>query len=413
MDYSITSFTILTDLSNSLFMYQDFTNFVRTIFDDPEGFIILHDPRFIGNERKYLMDAINSNFVSSVGEYVGKFEEAIAHYTGSKYAVAAMNGTAALHICLLLAGVKRDEEVITQPVSFIATCNAIAYTGAHPVFVDVDRLTMGMSAEKLESFLKTNARKNADGHCYNAKTGRRFAAVVPMHTFGHPCLIEDIADICARYNLPLVEDAAESIGSLYKGKHTGLWGKLSALSFNGNKVITTGGGGMILTQDEQLAKLAKHITTTAKVPHRWEYYHDLTGYNYRLTNLAAALGLGQIEQCDFFIEQKRKLAAKYKDFFANQDIDFFTEPENCRSNYWLNAVILKDRNERDNFLTFTNDHGVMTRPIWVLNNKLNMYKDCQCGDLTNAEWIENRVVNIPSSVIIPHYYDNIKDGIYQ
>lgn len=393
--------------------FQEFTDFVRATFDDPEGFIILHDPRFIGNERKYLMDAMDSNFVSSVGEYVNKFEKAIAEYTGSKYAVAAVNGTAALHISLLLAGVKRDEEVITQPVSFIATCNAIAYTGAHPVFVDVDKRTMGMSAEKLEDFLRNNARMDAKGDCYNKNTGRRFAAVVPMHTFGHPCHIDDIARVCEQYNIPLVEDAAESIGSTYKDRHTGLWGKLSALSFNGNKVITTGGGGMILTQDEELAKLAKHITTTAKVPHRWEYNHDMTAYNYRLTNLAAALGLGQIEQCSFFIERKRELVEKYKAFFADKDIEFFTEPENCRSNYWLNAVILKDRAERDAFLTFTNDHGVMTRPIWVLNNKLDMYKGCQCADLTNAEWLEDRVVNIPSTVIIPNYYENIKKGEYR
>lgn len=393
--------------------FQDFTDFVRATFDDPEGFIILHDPRFIGNERKYLMDAMDSNFVSSVGEYVNKFEKAIAEYTGSKYAVAAVNGTAALHISLLLAGVKRDEEVITQPVSFIATCNAIAYTGAHPVFVDVDKRTMGMSAEKLEDFLRNNARMDAKGDCYNKNTGRRFAAVVPMHTFGHPCHIDDIARVCEQYNIPLVEDAAESIGSTYKDRHTGLWGKLSALSFNGNKVITTGGGGMILTQDEELAKLAKHITTTAKVPHRWEYNHDMTAYNYRLTNLAAALGLGQIEQCSFFIERKRELVEKYKAFFADKDIEFFTEPENCRSNYWLNAVILKDRAERDAFLTYTNDHGVMTRPIWVLNNKLDMYKGCQCADLTNAEWLEDRVVNIPSTVIIPNYYENIKKGEYR
>lgn len=393
--------------------YSEFTNFVREVFAQKEGMIILHDPRFIGNERKYLMDAMDSNFVSSVGEYVNRFEQAICDYTGSKFAVAAVNGTSALHICLLLAGVRQGEEVITQPVSFIATCNAISYTGAKPVFVDVDKHTMGMSAEKLEDFLKENARKGADGYTYNNKTGKRFAAVVPMHTFGHPCDLEGLLEVCERYNITLVEDAAESIGSIYKGKHTGVFGKLAALSFNGNKVITTGGGGMILTQDEKLAKLAKHITTTAKVPHRWEYNHDYTAYNYRLTNLAAALGLGQIEQCDFFIEQKRKLTDKYKAFFAGKDIEFFTEPENCRSNYWLNAVILKNREERDAFLTYTNDNGVMTRPIWVLNNKLNMYKGCQCGDLSNAQWLEDRVVNIPSTVIIPDYYENIKKGLYR
>lgn len=392
--------------------FNNFINFVREVFDDKEGFIILHDPRFIGNERKYLLDAMDSNFVSSVGEYVGKFEQAVTDYTKSKYAVACVNGTSALHICLLLAGVHRDEEVITQPVSFIATCNAISYCGASPVFVDVDKKTMGMSAEKLEAFLKENAKKGIDGYTYNNKTGRRFAAVVPMHTFGHPCLIEDIAEICQRYNIALVEDAAESIGSLYKGKHTGLFGKLATLSFNGNKTITTGGGGMILTQNEKLAHLAKHITTTAKVPHRWEYNHDYTAYNYRLTNLAAALGLGQIENCEKFVLIKRELSAKYKEFFSKTDVEFFSEPKNCRSNYWLNAIILKDRQERDKFLTFTNDNGIMTRPIWVLNNKLDMYKGCQCGDLSNAQWLEDRVVNIPSTVIIKDYYKNIKEGKY-
>lgn len=247
---------------------QNFISFVRDVFDDKEGNIILHDPRFVGNERKYLLDAMDSNFVSSVGEYVNRFEQAVANYTKSKYAIACVNGTSALHICLLLAGVHNGEEVITQPVSFIATCNAISYCGASPIFVDVDKRTMGMSPEKLEVFLKENAKKGIDGYTYNNKTGKRFAAVVPMHTFGHPCFIEDIAEICQRYNIALVEDAAESIGSLYKDKHTGLFGKLAALSFNGNKTITAGGGGIILTQDENLARLAKHITTTAKIPHR-------------------------------------------------------------------------------------------------------------------------------------------------
>lgn len=392
----------------------DFISFVRETFDDKEGFIILHDPRFVGNERKYLMDAMDSNFVSSVGEYVGKFEEAIAQYTGSKYAVAAVNGTAALHICLLLAGVHAHEEVITQPVSFIATCNAISYTGAQPVFVDVDKDTMGMSPEALKIFLQTYAMKRPDGFCYNAKTGKRFAAVVPMHTFGHACRIDEIAEICREWNIALVEDAAESMGSFYKGKHTGLFGKLGAISFNGNKIITTGGGGMILTNDESLAKLAKHITTTAKIPHRWEYRHDYVAYNYRLTNLAAALGMGQIEQLENFVKIKRKLADDYKNFFESQsDIIFHAEREDCRSNYWLNAVILEDRNARDSFLTYTNEHKIMTRPIWVLNNKLDMYKGCQCGDLTNAEWLEDRVVNIPSTAIIKNYYPNIKDGLYR
>ena len=387
-------------------------SFIRSVFSEPEKMIILHDPRFCGNERKYLLDAMDSNFVSSVGEYVGKFEKAIADYTGAKYAVAAVNGTSALHISLLLAGVHPGEEVITQPVSFIATCNAISYCNAHQVFVDVDQDTMGMSSEKLEAFLADNSLKKADGFCYNNKTGRRFAAIVPMHTFGHPCRIDEIAAIAEQYNIPLVEDAAESMGSFYKGKHTGRFGQFGAISFNGNKIITTGGGGMILTDNEEKAKLAKHITTTAKIPHRWEYRHDYTAYNYRLTNLAAALGCGQIEQLEKFVQIKRELAAKYAEFFASIGIKYNLEPKDARSNYWLNAVILNDRKERDEFLTYTNDHKVMTRPIWILNNRLDMYKGCQCADLSNADWLEDRVVNIPSTVIIPNYYNNIAEGKY-
>jgi len=393
-------------------VWSDFISFVRKIFDEPENMIILHDPRFCGNERKYLLDAMDSNFVSSVGEYVGRFEKAIADYTGSPFAVAAVNGTSALHISLLLAGVQPDDEVITQPVSFIATCNAISYCNAHQVFVDVDRDTMGMSPEKLEDFLLKNSRKKPDGFTYNNKTGRRFAAIVPMHTFGHPCRIDEIAAIAEKYNIPLVEDAAESMGSFYKGRHTGRFGKFGAISFNGNKIITTGGGGMILTDSEEKAKLAKHITTTAKIPHRWEYRHDYTAYNYRLTNLAAALGCGQIEQLERFVRIKRELAVKYAEFFEKAGIPFNKEPAEARSNYWLMAVILKDRAERDEFLTFTNDHKIMTRPIWILNNKLDMYAGCQCGDLANAEWLEDRVVNIPSTVIVPDYYKNIAEGKY-
>ena len=386
--------------------------FIRDTFSEPEQGIILHDPRFCGNERKYLLEAMDSNFVSSVGAFVGKFEEAVAAYTGSPWAIAAVNGTSALHISLLLAGVHADEEVITQPLSFIATSNAISYCGARSVFVDVDRDTMGMSPEKLADYLARNSLKKADGYCYNNRTGRRFAAIVPMHTFGHPCRIDAIVEIADSYGIPVVEDAAESMGSLYKGRHTGLFGAYGALSFNGNKIITTGGGGMILTADAEKAKLAKHITTTAKIPHRWEYRHDYTAYNYRLTNLAAALGCGQIEQLERFVQLKRELAAKYSEFFAGIGVGFMREPADSRSNYWLNAVILKDRSERDEFLTYTNDHGVMTRPIWILNNKLDMYADCECADLTNAEWLEDRVVNIPSSVIIPDYYKNIAEGRY-
>lgn len=394
-------------------VFDSILAFIRETFLEPEGAIILHDPRFCGNERKYLMDAMDSNFVSSVGEYVNKFEKAIAEYTKSPYAVAAVNGTSALHISLLLAGVREDEEVITQPISFIATCNAVSYCRAKPVFVDVDRDTMGMSPEKLEAFLKENAVMKADGTACNRKTGRRFAAVVPMHTFGHPCRIDDIAAVAEKWNIPLVEDAAESMGSFYKGKHTGLFGKFGAISFNGNKIITTGGGGMILTADEKLAKLAKHITTTAKLPHRWEYRHDHVAYNYRLTNLAAALGCAQIENLEDFVRRKRELAEKYAAFFDRLGIAFNREPEGARSNCWLNAIILKDRKEQLDFLTYSNDRRIMTRPIWVLNNRLPMYENCQCADLTNAVWLEERVVNLPSSVIIPGYYENIKLGKYR
>lgn len=386
-----------------------FTTFVREMYEVPEGLIILHDPRFIGNERKYLNDALDTNYVSSVGEYVGRFEKLCAQYTGAQYAVATMNGTSALHISLLLAGVERGDEVITQPLTFIATANAISYTGAKCVFVDVDRDTMGLSPSKLAHFLQENAQMK-DGKAYNKRSGKRFAAVVPMHTFGHPCRIDEIADVCQQYNIALVEDAAESIGTFYKGKHTGLFGKLGALSFNGNKIITTGGGGMILTDDEQLAKLAKHITTTAKLPHRWAFNHDMVAYNYRLTNLAAALGCGQIENLEFFVEQKRLLADKYKKFFATQpDVQFVTEPKDARSNYWFQTIILKDMATRDEFLTYTNDHEVMTRPIWTLMNRLEMYKECQTGDLSNAEWLEARVVNITSTVFIKDYYKKKSD----
>ena len=382
---------------------KNFTKFVREIYETSEGFVPLHDPRFIGNERKYLNHAIDTNFVSSVGEYVGRFETMCAEYTGAKYAVATMNGTSALHIALLLAGVNFEDEVITQSLTFVATANAISYTGAKCVFLDVDKDTLGLSPEKLSRFLKYNTFSK-DGKTYNNSTKRRIAAVVPMHTFGHPCRIDEIAQICQTYNIELVEDAAESIGSFYKNKHTGLFGKMGILSFNGNKIITTGGGGMVLTDDEGLAKKTKHITTTGKIPHPWEFNHDTVAYNYRLTNLAAALGCGQIEKLEFFVEEKRKLASKYEAFFANEpDITFVKEPPFSRSNYWLQAIILSDRSARDAFLEYTNQNGVMTRPIWKLMNKLEMYKNCQTDDLSNALWLEDRVVNISSSVFVKNY----------
>ena len=380
--------------------FKEIIDFIKSIYG--EGFIPLHEPRFIGNEKKYLCDCIDSTFVSSVGKYVDLFEEKIAEYTGAKKSVVTVNGTAALHIALKLCGVKPGDEVITQPLTFIATCNAISYNGAVPVFIDVDRETMGISPEKLDNFLKNQTKWDSSiNQQINKLTNRPITACVPMHTFGHPCRIDEIVDICNKYNIDVVEDAAESLGSTFKGKHTGLLGKVGVLSFNGNKTITTGGGGMILTNDKNLAQKAKHITTTAKVPHRWEYIHDEVGYNYRMPNINAALGCAQLESLPGFIEKKRNLAHNYENFFSKyKEIKFFKEPEKAKSNYWLNAVILKDRNERNNFLEATNANSVMTRPAWTLMNKLDMFENCFRTDLSNAEWLEERVVNIPSSVVV-------------
>lgn len=377
-------------------MFDETIDFIRAMFDTQE-FIPLHEPRFTGNEKKYLNECIDSTFVSSVGKFVDQFEAMIASYTGAKYAIATVNGTSALHISLLLAGVDQNDEVITQPLTFIATCNAISYCNAKPVFVDVDRETMGLSPDALKMFLKENT-KIENGQCINRVTGRIIKACVPMHTFGHPCRIEEIKEVCEAHHIVLVEDAAESLGSYYKGQHTGTFGKLGAISFNGNKIITSGGGGCIITDDEALAKKAKHMTTTAKVPHRWEYTHDMIGYNYRMPNLNAALLVAQLEKLDVFLENKRGLSKQYKAFFETADMAFIAEPKGTKSNYWLNAVMLKDKVQRDSFLGETNENGVMTRPIWTLMNRLDMFKDAQCGNLDNAEWLEDRIVNIPSSV---------------
>lgn len=377
-------------------MYSDLIKFIRQAYKT-NGFLPLHEPVFFGNEKKYLNECIDSTFVSSVGKFVDRFEVMMAEYTGVKYAIAVVNGTAALEIALKLVGVDEQSEVITQPLSFIATCNAISYCGATPVFVDVDRDTMGLSPASLLAFLKEQTEQKQGG-CYNKATGKRIAAVVPMHTFGHPCRIEEVASICKQYNIALVEDAAESLGSYYKGQHTGTFGKIAAFSFNGNKTITTGGGGMLITDDEALAKRAKHITTTAKVPHPYEFVHDEVGYNYRLPNINAALGCAQMETLATILNKKRELALQYAAFFANQPIKFVQEMPDTHANYWLNAVILKDKQERDSFLQATNDAGVMTRPIWQLMTQLEMFKSCQKGDLTHADWLEARVVNIPSGV---------------
>ena len=379
-------------------MFEKEIDFIQDIYQTKD-FIPLHEPRFIGNEKKYLNECIDSTFVSSVGEFVDRFEEDISKFTNAKYTVATMNGTSALHISLLISGVEGGHEVITQPLTFVATCNAISYCMAKPIFVDVDKDTMGMSPLALESFLKENAIvKNQQ--CVNKFSGNIIKACIPIHTFGHPCRIDEIKDICDKYYISLIEDAAESIGSFYKDKHTGTYGQMGLISFNGNKIITGGGGGCIITDDEILAKKAKHLTTTAKVSHKWEYTHNMIGYNYRMPNLNAALLTSQLENLGTFLSSKRSVAMAYKEFFKDKPYGFVEEPTNGHSNYWLNAIILQDKEERDLFLYETNSKGVNTRPIWTLMNKLPMFKDAQCGNLTNAEWLEERVVNIPSSVIL-------------
>ena len=372
-------------------------NFIHELYGTKD-LVPLSVPRFIGNEKKYLEECIDTTFVSSVGKFVDRFEGEIAKYTGAKKAVVCVSGTNALHMSLLLCGVQCDDEVLTQALTFIATCNALSYIGAHPVFIDVDKSTMGLSPDAMKEWLVKNAEiKN--NKCYNKNTGRRIKACIPMHTFGHPVRIEELAQLCDEYHLELVEDAAESIGSKYRNRHTGTFGKVSAISFNGNKTITTGGGGMMLFQDEELGKLAKHITTQAKVPHRWEFVHDQIGYNYRMPNINAALGCAQLEYLDEFIARKREVAKEYAVFFQKiNDIEFFEEPENCFSNYWLNAVILKDKSAQLEFLKYTNDNGIMTRPVWELMNRLPMYKNCENDGLKNTIWFADRVVNIPSSV---------------
>ena len=379
-------------------MFDDVINFIQETYKT-KGIIPLHEPRFLGNEKKYLNECIDSTFVSSVGKFVDKFEEDIANYIGVKYAVATSNGTSALHIALLISGVESDDEVITQPLTFVATCNAISYCGAQPVFVDVDKDTMGLSPTALGFFLENNTTvKNQQ--CINNKTGKVIKACVPMHTFGRPCRIDEIKEICDKHYVFLIEDAAESVGSTYKGRHTGTFGQVGVMSFNGNKIITAGGGGCIITNNKLLAKKAKHLTTTAKVPHKWDFNHDMVGYNYRMPNLNAALLVAQLENLDSFIHKKRKLAHMYEDFFKNSNYTFVKELEESESNYWLNSIMLKDKQQRDLFLNETNSAGVMTRPVWALMNRLPMFKDAQQGDLTNAEWLEQRVVNIPSSVVI-------------
>ena len=383
--------------------FKSTIEFIKSIYPN-KGFIPLHEPKFIGNEKKYVLETIESTFVSSVGEYVNKFEQEIASITGAKYAVAIVNGTSALHLALKCAGVQNNDLVITQSLSFIATTNAISYLGAAPIFIDVDLQTMGLCPIALKEWLLTETEQKINNEsgkieCIHIGSQKRISAVVPMHTFGHPCVVDGLESICEEYQIPLIEDAAESIGSQYKNKHTGTFGLAGVFSFNGNKTITCGGGGAIVTNNEVFAKLAKHLSTQAKLPHVWEFNHDMVGYNYRMPNINAALACAQLEQLNAFIDNKRELALMYSDFFEKiEGIVYKSEPINSKSNYWLHTIQLKDKEQRDLFLAETNENGVMTRPTWTPTHLLPMYKDAICGDLKNTSFLAERLVNISSSV---------------
>jgi len=370
-------------------------DFVRALYPSVPV-IPLHAPCFDGREREYVSDCITSTFVSSVGAYVERFEQMVSAYTGATAAVATVNGTAALHAALKLSGVRQGDVVITQPLTFVATCNAIAYCGAVPLFIDVDDDTLGLSPSALASYLEQHVDRREQGAVLK-KTGQVLRACVPMHTFGHPVRLTELVQLCRDWGIALVEDAAESMGSLYQGRHTGRFGQVGVISFNGNKIVTTGGGGMMLFQDIDIAKRARHLTTTAKLSHAYEYIHDELGFNYRLPNLNAALGCAQLEQLERFVDAKRRLAGRYRDFFAESEYLFVEEPKGCRSNYWLNAVICEDQVARNHLLSITTAAGIGTRPVWQLMNHLPMYASSLSGELTRAEWLAQRVVCLPSS----------------
>lgn len=370
---------------------------IREIHGVPDAMLPLHAPVFRGSERAYVMDTLNSTFVSSVGEYVTRLERMLEAYTGAAHAVVCVNGTAALQVALNLAGVRHGDLVITQALSFVATANAIRHVGADPVFLDVDKETLGISPESLADFLDRECRTNAEG-CEHMASGKRISACVPMHTFGFSCHIEEICRLCAKWGIAVVEDAAEALGSLQNGRHCGTLGLLGTLSFNGNKIVTTGGGGAILTNADGLAQRAKHLTTTAKRPHRWEFRHDEVAWNYRMPNINAALGCAQLEQLDGFVAYKRQLALRYAELFKETPWTFLNEPSGCRSNYWLCSVLFRDKEERDAFLSASNDAGVMTRPVWELQNEQPAYTDCLTMDLPVARDLAARLVNIPSGV---------------
>ncbi|MFG5088594.1 LegC family aminotransferase [Campylobacter lari] len=385
-------------------LFEEIINFIKELYNHQTA-IPLHEPKFFGNEKKYLNECIDSGFVSSVGDFVNRFEQDIAKFCGVKYAVATTNGTSALHLSLCALGINSECEVITQPLTFIATSNAIAYTGAKPIYIDVDMDSMGMSPLSLQDFLQKNAiMKN--GVAVNKNTNKIIKACIPMHTFGHPVRIFEIQQICKKWNIYLVEDAAESLGSYVINRnneliHTGSFGVCGILSFNGNKIITSGGGGAVVTNDKDLAIKLKHLSTTAKIPHLYKYEHDFIGYNYRLPNINAALVVAQIEQLEKFLSIKAKIAKLYENFFDKHSskVKFIKARNETRPNFWLNAILFEQIEDKEKFLEYSNKHHVATRPIWVLNNELTMYENCQCDNLTNAKFLSDRIVNIPSSVI--------------
>ena len=385
-----------TDLPNS------FVEAIREVLTPNNGFIPLHEPRVGELEKEYVSDCINSTFVSSVGKYVDRFEQEIAEYTGAKRAIAVVNGTAALHISLLLSGVQKDDEVLIPGLTFVATANAVSYCGARPHFVDSEEDTLGVDPIKLDEYL-SEISHISNGSCINKNTGKKISAIIPVHIFGHPCKIEEIVEVAARYKIAVVEDAAESLGSFYKDKHTGTFGKLGTISFNGNKIITTGGGGAILTDDDRLADQAKHITTTAKVPHRWDYVHDHIGFNYRMPNLNAAFGCAQLQNLEKFLASKRQLFANYEGVFQKFDFaSILKEPSNCRSNYWLQTMMLNhpDKSLKEELLSSLNDASLMSRPAWTGIHKLKPFEDCPRMNMDTLEDLELKIINLPSSAFL-------------
>jgi aminotransferase in exopolysaccharide biosynthesis len=378
---------------------KELIDFIQTYYSSEE-FIPLHAPNFNGNEKAYVCETIDSTFVSSVGGFVDEFENKIEKFTSAGKAIATVNGTAALQTALYMSNVQAGDLVITQALTFVATGNALIHMGSAPIFIDVDKESLSLCPKKMQGWLEDNAELDNDGSCIHRLTGAVIKAAMPMHTFGHPAKLDELKAVCESWNLILIEDAAESLGSFYKGRHTGTIGHFSALSFNGNKIITTGGGGMLLCRDQANGRRAKHITTTAKIPHPFEYYHDEPGFNYRLPNLNAALGCAQMEGLTEILQKKRELANSYEAFFKETEYEFLLEPEYASSNYWLNALICLDKEHRDELLNETNQNGVMTRPVWRLLNELPMFKNAIKGDLSTSKWFADRIVNIPSSPVM-------------